>query len=90
MAMKLAVCSLLLTQLCAVTAQAQANSPLVRTATISVADLERVVENQGVHVKSAKVRDLLLRVEGVDAQGRKVELMVDRRTGEILSRQLQE
>lgn len=65
----------------------QVGTSPAKPATISLADLERVVQNQGIQVKEMKVRDLLLKVEGYDAQGRKVELMLDRRNGEVLSRQ---
>lgn len=68
-------------------AVAQSGSSPAKPATISLADLERVAQNQGIQVKEMKVRDLLLKVEGYDAQGRKVELYLDRRNGEVLSRQ---
>jgi hypothetical protein len=36
-------------------------------------------------VKEIEVRDLLAEVDGFDAQGREVELVIDRRSGELLS-----
>ena len=41
---------------------------------------------QGIRVTELEVRDRLVEVEGRDASNREVELVVDRRTGEILSR----
>jgi hypothetical protein len=39
-------------------------------------------------VKEMEVHDKVLEVEGYDAQGREIDLIVDRRSGEILSRKL--
>lgn len=54
--------------------------------TLSLDTLEQRVTALGIRVKEMKVRGLLLKVEGRDAQHRKVELTLDRRTGEVLYR----
>ena len=52
---------------------------------LSVADIESRLSAQGIKVKEIEVRDLLAEVEGHDAQGREIEVVLDRRTGEMLS-----
>ena len=52
---------------------------------LSVGEIESRLAAQGIKVKEIKVRDLLAEVEGYDAQGREIELMIDRRNGETLS-----
>ncbi|GFE83827.1 hypothetical protein GCM10011487_58270 [Steroidobacter agaridevorans] len=52
---------------------------------LSVGEIESRLTAQGIKVKEIKVRDLLAEVEGYDAQGREIELMIDRRNGETLS-----
>jgi hypothetical protein len=52
---------------------------------LSVGEIESRLSAQGIKVKEIEIRDLLAEVEGYDAQGREIELMVDRRSGEILS-----
>lgn len=52
---------------------------------LSVGDIESRLTAQGIKVKEIEVRDLLAEVEGYDAQGREVEVVIDRRSGEILS-----
>lgn len=52
---------------------------------LSVGDIESRLTAQGIKVKEIEVRDLLAEVEGYDAQGREVELVIDRRSGELLS-----
>jgi len=52
---------------------------------LSVGDIESRLTAQGIKVKEIEVRDLLAEVEGYDAQGREVELVLDRRSGELLS-----
>lgn len=54
--------------------------------TLSLDALEQRVTAQGIRVKEMKVRGLLLKVEGRDQQHRKVKLVLDRRTGEVLYR----
>lgn len=52
---------------------------------LSVADIESRLVAQGFKVKEIEVRDLIAEVEGYDAQGREVELVIDRRSGETLA-----
>lgn len=52
---------------------------------LSIGEIESRLTAQGIKVKEIEVRDLLAEVEGYDAQGREVELVIDRRSGETLS-----
>lgn len=52
---------------------------------LSVGEIESRLTAQGIKVKEIEVRDLLAEVEGYDAQGREIELVIDRRSGETLS-----
>lgn len=52
---------------------------------LSIGEIENRLTAQGIKVKEIKVRDLLAKVEGYDAQGREVEMVIDRRNGETLS-----
>jgi hypothetical protein len=52
---------------------------------LSVGEIESRLTAQGIKVKEIEVRDLLAEVDGFDAQGREVELVIDRRSGELLS-----
>jgi hypothetical protein len=52
---------------------------------LSISDIETRLTAQGIKVKEIEVRDLLAEVEGYDAEGREVELVIDRRNGETLS-----
>jgi hypothetical protein len=52
---------------------------------LSVGDIESRLTAQGIKVTEIEVRDLLAEVDGFDAQGREVELVIDRRSGELLS-----
>ena len=54
----------------------------------SLGDIESRLTAQGIKIREIELRDLVVEVEGRDAQGRKVELLVDRRNGEILSQKL--
>ena len=72
---------------------AQQASPPAPAATapagvLSLGDIESRLTAQGIKIRELELRDLVVEVEGRDAQGRKVELLVDRRTGEILSQKL--
>jgi hypothetical protein len=60
----------------------QASSP----ALLSLGDIESRLTAQGITIQEIELRDTVVEVEGRDAEGRKVELLVDRRNGEILSR----
>ncbi|MFC4308781.1 PepSY domain-containing protein [Steroidobacter flavus] len=52
---------------------------------LSIGEIENRLSAQGIKVKEIKVRDLLAKVEGYDAQGREIEMVIDRRNGETLS-----
>ena len=52
---------------------------------LSMGEIESRLAAQGIKVKEIEVRDLLAEVEGYDAQGREVEVVLDRRNGETLS-----
>jgi hypothetical protein len=53
---------------------------------LSLTEIESRLGKQGIRVKEMEVHDKVLEVEGYSAEGRKLELIVDRRNGEILSR----
>jgi hypothetical protein len=52
---------------------------------LSVGEIESRLSAQGIKVKEVEVHDLLAEVEGYDAQGREIEVVIDRRSGEMLS-----
>ncbi|MFC3052517.1 PepSY domain-containing protein [Kordiimonas pumila] len=52
--------------------------------TLSLTDLQAVVTNKGITSTEIKVKGLLLEIEGYDTAGREVELMLDRRSGDIM------
>lgn len=51
-------------------------------------ELERMAMAEVPYIKKMEVRDMLLKVDGFDAQGMKVKLYMDRRTGNVLSREV--
>jgi multidrug efflux pump subunit AcrA (membrane-fusion protein) len=57
----------------------------VPASALSVGDIESRLSAQGIKVKEVEIRDLIAEVEGYDAQGREVELVIDRRSGEMLT-----
>lgn len=52
---------------------------------LSVGDIESRLSAQGYKVKEIEIHDLLAEVEAYDAQGREVDMVIDRRNGETLS-----
>jgi len=52
---------------------------------LSVSEIESRLTAQGIKVKEIEIDGLLAEVEGYDAQGREVEMVIDRRTGETLA-----
>lgn len=58
------------------------------TAVLGFDELEQIVIAEGITPTKLEARDLLLKVEGLDADGRKVKLYLDRRSGDVLSREL--
>lgn len=67
------------------TAQVESPGVTVPANVLSVGEIESRLAAQGIKVKEIEVRDLLAEVEGWDAQGREIELTIDRRNGETLS-----
>jgi hypothetical protein len=65
----------------AVTAPAS-NEPMM-----SLTDIEQLLKGQGLRVTELEVKDRVVEVEAYDSSNREIDLIVDRRTGEILSRQ---
>ena len=63
----------------AVTAGAQT------TGMLGLGEIESRMTAQGITIREIELHDRVVEVEGRDAQGRKVELLIDRRSGEILS-----
>ena len=61
-------------------------TPAVNKSALGLGQIEALLQRQGIHVKELEVRDNVVEVEGHDATNRKVEVTVDRRSGEILSR----
>jgi hypothetical protein len=55
---------------------------------LSLGDIETRLTAQGIKIREIEIKDLVVEVEGRDAQGRKIELLMDRRSGEILSQKL--
>ncbi|MGD9597374.1 MAG: PepSY domain-containing protein [Steroidobacteraceae bacterium] len=68
------------------TAPASPSAAPVPATTLSLGDIESRMNAQGITIKEIELEGLLAEVEGHDAQGRKVELTLDRRSGEVLSR----
>jgi hypothetical protein len=52
---------------------------------LSLSEIESRLSARGIKIKEIEARDLVLEVEGYDAQGRELDLIVDRRNGEVLS-----
>jgi uncharacterized membrane protein YkoI len=63
-----------------------ATGPAAQQKLLSLGEIESRLAQQGVKMKEIEIRDKVLEIEGYDEQGREIELVVDRRTGEILSR----
>lgn len=57
---------------------------------LSLAEIEQRVAAQGIRVTEIEIHDRVVEVEGVDGSNREIDLVVDRRTGEILSRAIDE
>lgn len=51
-------------------------------------ELERLAMGEVPYIKKMEVRDLLLKVDGFNEQGMKVKVYMDRRTGNVLSREI--
>jgi type IV secretory pathway TrbL component len=57
---------------------------------LSLGEIERKATATGIRVSEIEVKDRIVEVEGRDSKNRKVELEVDRRSGEILSRKVED
>jgi hypothetical protein len=65
--------------------QAAAQSTSPSQPNIGLNEIEALLQSQGIRVQELEVRDKVVEVEGRDANNREVEVIVDRRSGEILS-----
>ena len=66
----------------------RAVSPPAAEKFLTLAEIEQRVTASGIRVTEIEVKDRFVEVEGRDASNREVDLVVDRRSGEILSRKL--
>jgi len=57
---------------------------------LGMAELEQRGISEGITVTEIETKQRLAEVEGYDAQSRKVKLVIDRQSGEILSRRVKE
>ncbi|HEX7916029.1 PepSY domain-containing protein [Rudaea sp.] len=55
---------------------------------LSLDEIESRASAEGVQVKDIEVQDRLVEVKGRDASAQKVKLVYDRKTGEVLSREV--
>jgi peptidase YpeB-like protein len=61
-------------------------APSAGKALLGLSEIESLLQKQGIRVHELEVRDRVVEAEGRDTSNRKVEVIVDRRSGEILSR----
>jgi hypothetical protein len=67
----------------------QASAQTARASTagyLGLAEIERRATSEGIVVTEIELENRIAEVEGRDAQQRKVELVIDRKTGEVLQR----
>jgi len=57
---------------------------------LGMAELEQRGISEGITVTEIEAKQRLAEVEGYDAQSRKVKLVIDRQTGEVLTRRVKE
>jgi|SRR5687768_3301944 hypothetical protein len=62
------------------------STPVDTSQFLSLSEIESRLTAQGIRVEEMEVKDKVIEVEGRSTQDGKVELIVDRRSGEILSR----
>lgn len=55
---------------------------------LSLTEIEKRIAATGVKVTELEVKDRVVEVEGRDGSNREIEFLVDRRSGEILSRKV--
>ena len=53
---------------------------------LSLTEIESRLAAEGLKIEEIELYDRVLEVEALDANGREVDLVIDRRTGETLSR----
>ncbi|TWT17461.1 hypothetical protein FQY83_16965 [Luteimonas marina] len=55
---------------------------------LSFEQLERIAAREVPHITELEIKDLTLKVKGYDAQGMKLDVLLDRRDGYVLSRRV--
>jgi hypothetical protein len=87
--------SIVLASLLAVTAgmsfasaQSVSENSISTAGAMSLGEIEQRLVAQGLRITEIEIKDLLVEVEGYDAQGRKVKQVLDRRSGEVLSQKI--
>jgi len=55
---------------------------------LTTAQIESTLQQQGIRVKEIEIKDKVAEVDAHDAQGTELDLIVDRRNGEILFRKI--
>jgi len=71
-------------------ASAQSVTPQPNPNWRGMAQLEQIGIREGLTVTEIESKQRLAEVEGYDAESRKVKLVIDRQTGEILSRRVKD
>jgi hypothetical protein len=71
-------------------AATQTSAPAAARTMLSLTEIEKIVNAQGIRVSELEVKDNVVEVEGRDKTDREVELLVDRRSGEILTRKVED
>lgn len=72
-------------------ATAQSAAPAARASSanlLGAGEIERKAKAEGIVVTEIDMKTRLAEVEGYDSQSRKVELVIDRQTGEVLERKV--
>ena len=81
-------CVLILSAGAATAASPAQSTVAAPTGVLTLAELETRLTEQGISIREIELKEAVAEVEGHDTAGRKVELLIDRRSGEILSRKL--
>ena len=66
--------------------QVENPAPAATGTMLGLTEIEALLQREGIRVQELEVRDRVIEAEGRDASNREVEVIVDRRSGEILSR----
>ncbi|MBN8791661.1 MAG: PepSY domain-containing protein [Stenotrophomonas nitritireducens] len=88
--MKNITTSLLASALLSLAACTAGAAPAANPGLLGIAELERRATGEGLTVTEIEAKDRLAEVEGYDAQSRKVKLVIDRKTGEVLERKVKQ